>query len=471
MNHHLLLSLVLLVLALASSAASVFALTASDQLAATNDVTVLNYALTLEHLESTFYNEGLAKFNATDFTDAGYNSSVYWYLQMVQSHEASHVVFLTAVIDTASYGSAVPACTYNFSAALLTPETFIATAAALENAGQTAYDGAISGITNPIYAQVAAQIATVEARHAAYLNWLTGVVPFPSAFDTANLPAIIAEMIAPFLVSCPYNITLPTIRPSGVALISTNSTNSTSSDSTNSTNEVVATGSLNASYTTAQQDNDIVALNYALTLENFESAFYQYILSIFTFDDFVNAGLPSYYYNYTEIIAGHEQLHAATLELVINSRQPNASVPVCTYNFTSVTTIAQYLEVAMLLENTGVTAYDGAVNTITDTNLQTVAATIATVEARHAAFLNYANGVSPFPTDQDNATSPELIIEAVVATGFISCPYTPVGPVVLTTTNATTNSTSDFVSSSTNIASVSFVALAATALMAVCSLL
>jgi len=388
------------------------------QLAASNDLTVLNYALTLEHLEAAFYDQGLARYNSSQFAAAGYNGTVYTYLQMIQSHETSHVSFLTNAINTASSGSAVPACLYNFTAAFASPASFLATAAVLENTGQTAYDGAVNGLTNADYARVAAQIATVEARHAAWLNNLTNTSPFPAAFDTANLPSAIATAITPFLVSCPYNISLPTVRPSGVTI--------------NNNGQVVATGILTPSYTSTQQNNDITALNYALTLENLENAFYIYSLARFSQADFVAAGLPSYYYDFSQIIANHEQVHVTQLNSTINGRVPGAGVAACVYNFSSITNVTQYLATAKLLENVGVMAYDGAVNTITDTALQQVAATIATVEARHAAFLNQANGGSPFPNDQDEGKTPTEIINTVLASGLVvSCPYTPTGPVVV----------------------------------------
>eukprot|EP01092_Planopodium_desertum_P003684 TRINITY_DN1691_c0_g1_i4.p1 TRINITY_DN1691_c0_g1~~TRINITY_DN1691_c0_g1_i4.p1 ORF type:complete len:114 (-),score=29.50 TRINITY_DN1691_c0_g1_i4:45-386(-) len=50
-----------------------------------------------------------------------------------------------------------------------------------------------------------------EARHAAYLNDLTAQIPFPAAFDTAEPPATIADMISDFLVSCPDQIVLPEV--------------------------------------------------------------------------------------------------------------------------------------------------------------------------------------------------------------------------------------------------------------------
>ncbi len=49
---------------------------------------------------------------------------------------------------------------------------------------------------------MAATIATVEARHAAYLNGLNGDVPFPDAVDEAKSPRDIATTVAAFINSC-----------------------------------------------------------------------------------------------------------------------------------------------------------------------------------------------------------------------------------------------------------------------------
>ena len=61
--------------------------------------------------------------------------------------------------------------------------------------------------------QVAATIATVEARHAAYLNGLNGDRPFPDAFDTALSPAAIAQAVAPYIQDCDdfRNLELPLV--------------------------------------------------------------------------------------------------------------------------------------------------------------------------------------------------------------------------------------------------------------------
>jgi len=59
---------------------------------------ILNYALTLEHLEDVFYRDGLAKFSEKDFADAGFDATVYNNIKIVSSDEETHVSFLTTAL-------------------------------------------------------------------------------------------------------------------------------------------------------------------------------------------------------------------------------------------------------------------------------------------------------------------------------------------------------------------------------------
>jgi len=67
---------------------------------ATNiDSSILNYALTLEHLENAFYTEGLEKFSKSDFFKAGYRgNNFYKNLEEISVDESSHVAVLTSVL-------------------------------------------------------------------------------------------------------------------------------------------------------------------------------------------------------------------------------------------------------------------------------------------------------------------------------------------------------------------------------------
>ena len=73
------------------------------------DVKVLNYALTLEHLENAFYSGGLAQFDDKAFRDAGLPSGARVRFSEIALHEAVHVAILTAVLGD----QATQPCTYS----------------------------------------------------------------------------------------------------------------------------------------------------------------------------------------------------------------------------------------------------------------------------------------------------------------------------------------------------------------------
>ncbi len=66
--------------------------------------------------------------------------------------------------------------------------------------------------------------------------------------------------------------------------------------------------------TTAAQ-NDIIALNYALTLENLEYNFYRTGLQNFTQAEFTAAGFNSTIYTYFTLIRNHEQVRSTQWQL------------------------------------------------------------------------------------------------------------------------------------------------------------
>ena len=159
-----------------------------------DDLEILNYALTLEHLEAFFYTEGLTRFEAGDFSDdrsirgnsaddedeTG-GASIYARLEAVRDHEQAHVETLRQTIADLD-GTPVEAGEYDFGDAFDGAQAFLETARALENTGIAAYLGAAPRISDPDILAAAASILVIEARHASYVDSLVGESPFPEAF-------------------------------------------------------------------------------------------------------------------------------------------------------------------------------------------------------------------------------------------------------------------------------------------------
>jgi rubrerythrin len=172
---------------------------AQTQVDVSTPVGVLNYALTLEHLEAAFYREGLRRFGEADFTDAGYAPVVRKYLTAIQDHEAEHVDTLMQVIGDLK-GEPVAAGQYDFGYADVAG--FLGVAQTLENTGVSAYEGAAQYLIEEDQLLTAAlTIHGVEARHAAYLNGLNGVSPFPAATDPPLAPDDVLAAASQFIVT------------------------------------------------------------------------------------------------------------------------------------------------------------------------------------------------------------------------------------------------------------------------------
>lgn len=172
-----------------------------------SDVDVLNFALTLEHLEYAFYRDGLERFDERCFRRAktlnGFGDRIVGDVRSnlldIRDHEETHVDTLTQVIEDLGGDPVEEAC-YDFG--IDDVEEFLAVAVVLENTGVSAYDGAINLIQRADLLTAGATIATVEARHASYLNLLNGDDPFPAAFDEAKSMEAILDAAGGFIVLC-----------------------------------------------------------------------------------------------------------------------------------------------------------------------------------------------------------------------------------------------------------------------------
>ncbi|HEY5317080.1 MAG TPA: ferritin-like domain-containing protein [Solirubrobacteraceae bacterium] len=146
----------------------------SNALGATTDVDILNFALTLEYLETDFYQvkaktvglTGQAKHDAANFG----------------MEEAAHVAALTSAIKK-SGGTPVPKPKFVFPVS--SAAEFLGLAYTVENLGVSAYNGAGPLLKSKDLLAAAGSIVQIEARHAAAIGLLIGKSPTPSGgFDS-----------------------------------------------------------------------------------------------------------------------------------------------------------------------------------------------------------------------------------------------------------------------------------------------
>jgi hypothetical protein len=171
------------------------------------DVTVLQFALTLEHLENVFYKEALANFTQQMFLDAGFSATYYNNLQFIAADEEQHVLFLQTAIQAAGCAP-VAACSYNF--AFTDVASFITLSSVLEGVGTSAYLGAAGLITSKTILTAAGSILVTEALHTSMQRGAIGEVPMANPNGTPLDPMAVFTLAASFIVSCPStNAALP----------------------------------------------------------------------------------------------------------------------------------------------------------------------------------------------------------------------------------------------------------------------
>jgi Ferritin-like domain len=154
----------------------------------TSDVDILNFALTLEYLESTFYEEAKTKVKAS-----GELKSL---LSLLASDEKQHVEALEGTIKKLG-GKPVAKPTFNFEYS--GTSGFLKLAETFENVGVGAYNGAAPGIKSKEVLAAAGSIVQVEARHAAAIALQNGKEPAPEAFDPALEEKEVLKAVEPFI--------------------------------------------------------------------------------------------------------------------------------------------------------------------------------------------------------------------------------------------------------------------------------
>jgi hypothetical protein len=153
-----------------------------------SDVDILNFALTLEYLESSFYDEAKTRAKAS-----GELKSL---IGLLADDEKQHVEALTATIKQLG---GKPVAEPKFDFPYSNTAGFLKLAQTFEDTGVSAYNGAGPMIKSKEVLGAAGSIVQVEARHAAAIRLQNKEEPAPEAFDPSLDEAQVLKAVEPFV--------------------------------------------------------------------------------------------------------------------------------------------------------------------------------------------------------------------------------------------------------------------------------
>jgi rubrerythrin len=139
--------------------------------------------------------------------------------------------------------------------------------------------------------------------------------------------------------------------------------------------------------------SDVAVLDFALGLETLEAAFYAAALKTGKLSGEVKTLATEF--------GKHETTHVDTITQLIDQLGGKASKT--TLGKIAVRDQADFLKMAVALEDLGVGAYNGAAPAIQTPDILAAAGSIVQTEARHAAALRFRAGLDPAPDAFDRA--------------------------------------------------------------------
>ena len=369
------------------------------------DLGIVNYALTLEYLETAFYNDAAKSglFKGDDLA----------LIKHIADTEQQHVDALTATAKKLG-GPVAKAPKAEFP--LKDPTSVLKLAATVENLGAAAYLGQAANIQSPdiLAAALGDPLGRGPPRRGAQRADRPGADPGRGlrpgrrhAGSPRPGPAVPrlgdgtrkGSDMQPTQAGAPELAKIEVEGLNRSALLMRG---------------VLAAGALygtarsrrsSAAPSRRARAGDIDILNYALTLEYLEAAFYEGAAK--------TPGLSKEVAGYVKTFGDEEQEHVDALMTTIKD-MGGTPVKAPKVDFGDAFTSADKLvPLAITFEDTGVSAYNGAAPMIQSKDLLATAGGIVQVEARHAATIRLAAGESPAPDAFDPTLTMDEVLKAV----------------------------------------------------------
>jgi hypothetical protein len=155
---------------------------AAPEPSARQDAQILNFVLLFEHVQSQFYAQALNR--------AKLKGDLLDFAQVLTGQEGEHLASVRKALGAKAHK--LPAL--DFGEAVTDPKSFAATALKLEDLGVAAYNAQAPNLT-PGTLAAAAEIVSVEARHAAWIRDIVGQNPAPHAAEPVASPETVMKTL------------------------------------------------------------------------------------------------------------------------------------------------------------------------------------------------------------------------------------------------------------------------------------